>query len=229
MENVSTTGFKKDQGTIGTFTEMLVCAKNGERGSEKLGFSGFGAALSDSVTSFEQGAVVETDCATDFALAGSGFFVLQGGNERVYTRDGSFTIDNGGYLVGAGGMRVLGERGPVQLTSRNESLQGISVGNDGVITVGDRRADKLLIYDFEDKTQLVKQGENCYRAPGSSGHTVAKDKVMVKQGFLEQSNVDLNTEIVDMMAVLKVYEATQKALHAQDNLSEKALRVGSTR
>ncbi|HZK18713.1 MAG TPA: flagellar hook-basal body protein [Clostridia bacterium] len=216
MENVATTGYKRDQGTINSFKDILIYAQKGNRGNQRLGTSGFGANFCQAATAFMPGPIAETGRNTDFALTGDGFFVLQGEDGHLYTRDGAFSVDDDGYLTGAGGRRVLGERGTIQLSRRDESIADIS-------------PDDLMIYEFENKLVLEKQGGNCFKDPEGEGRRVRNRGGIVKQGFLEGSNVDLATEIVDMMAVLRAYEAGQKVLHAQDELTERVLRVGSMR
>ncbi len=229
MENVATTGYKRDQGTINSFKDVLIYAQKGGSGNRRLGTSGFGANFYQAATDFKPGPIAETGRGTDFALTGDGFFVLEGEDGHLYTRDGAFSVDKEGYLVGAGGRRVLGERGAIQLSRRNEPVSGIFMDNEGNISSDGGRTDRFMIYDFENKLVLEKQGGNCFKDPEGEGRRVRDRGGMVKQGFLEGSNVDLATEIVDMMAVLRAYEAGQKVLHAQDELTERVLRVGSTR
>ncbi|MDD5092228.1 MAG: flagellar hook-basal body complex protein [Candidatus Wallbacteria bacterium] len=112
IANVNTSGYKKSRITFSDlFSETLKWArapqdKLGGINSSQVG-TGVEVASIDQV--FTQGSMESTGKNSDVAIDGEGFFVLESGNGRVYTRAGSFDIDGEGYFVhSATGMRVLG-------------------------------------------------------------------------------------------------------------------------
>ena len=111
IANVSTVGFKSSS-TV--FSDVLTQTLNGASapGSATGGTNpaqiGLGSRLAGTVQSFTQGAIQRTGRTTDIAIQGDGFFVVNNGNENLYTRAGSFTLDATGNLTTPDGMLVQG-------------------------------------------------------------------------------------------------------------------------
>jgi flagellar hook protein FlgE len=112
IANVNTNGFKK--GRV-TFQDMLSQTLSGaakptdEVGGVNPQQVGLGMQVSTIDTIHNQGALQSTGVMTDVALQGNGFFVLNAGDKRFYTRNGAFGLDQNGRLVNpADGMRVQG-------------------------------------------------------------------------------------------------------------------------
>ena len=112
ISNVNTTGFKK--GRV-TFEDMLSQTLTGaakptdEVGGVNPQQVGLGMTVATIDTIHTQGALQSTGVTTDLAVQGNGFFVLQDGNQTLFTRDGAFGLDSNGTLVNpANGMRVQG-------------------------------------------------------------------------------------------------------------------------
>ena len=111
IANVSTIGFKSSS-TV--FADVLTQTLNGAsaptaaNGGTNPAQIGLGSRLVGTVQSFTQGALQRTGRATDLAIQGNGFFVVQNAGERLYTRAGSFTLDGGGNLSTLDGMLVQG-------------------------------------------------------------------------------------------------------------------------
>jgi len=229
LANVSTAGYKKDTAIMGAFFEFLVEKRDPAQvisePEKVIGSAGIGAAVVDVVTNLEPGPLQQTGNATDFAIAGDGFFnILLAGGQVVYTRDGSFKVDAGGNLVTSSGDRVLGENGPIVL-SRNDFL----VRNDGAILSGGNVVDRMVITGFGNKAGLKKAGNNYFSAlPGAN--PVAVEKPAVKQGCLEKANTDLVGEMTGLIEALRLYQLNQRILRAQDELLAKAVtQIGTVK
>jgi flagellar hook protein FlgE len=102
IANLGTTAFKS---TRATFEDVLPGLVVGSEGSQRLGT---GVALSSVDLDNSQGAMRGTGMALDVAVFGTGMFQLTDGQERFFTRDGSFRLDSGGNLVNSSGLRVQG-------------------------------------------------------------------------------------------------------------------------
>lgn len=254
LANVSTTGYKADNAVAGTFPEILMFLREGRAkvtaasarlaagdvGStgltHLLGITGRGAVVSDTVTDFKQGTLRQTGRTLDLALQGEGFFTVEAAGGRIYTRDGAFNIDRDGYLVTSRGHKVMGENGPIRLPERilDDGVNKLVIDEGGKITADGYEIDCLLITRFANKDVLTKYGDNYFIAPQEEGVPMAGGDragegsgTYVKQGFLEDSNTDLNEEMVNMMSVMRAYEAGQKFIQAEDELAERAAnRVG---
>jgi flagellar basal-body rod protein FlgF len=174
-------------------------------------------------TYYNQGQLYGTNAKTDLALSDSGsafFSVLvpdaNGELKEYYTRDGSFVIGTGRVLMTKDGYAVEGQKGPITLSDGD-----FSVGRDGTILQNGQVIDKLMIKEFTDTKTLRKFGSNLVETTGES--VVKGFTGTVEQGFIEQSNVNIVKEMVDMITVMRAYEANQKALQAQDSTLDKAV------
>ncbi len=234
LANVNTTGFKKDTMVFESFPELLTKRINDTMSvtnpSGVIGGMRLGNDVGEVYTYFSQGQLTNTGSRLDMAIRDSDtafFSVLvpdaEGNEKEYYTRDGSFIIGPGNKLLTKDGYAVEGENGPIVLDDGD-----FSVEEDGSIVQGGQAVDKLLIKQFTDTKTLRKYGDNLLER---TDQTEEEDfGGTVQQGFLEQSNVNIVREMVDMITVMRSYEANQKVLQAQDSTLEKAVNeVGSLR
>lgn len=161
------------------------------------------------------GTLAVTGRATDLALAGRGFFVVQDleGTE-LYTRDGGFNLDATGGLVTASGLPVQGAGGPIQAGGGTLTIDG-----EGNVRVDGQERGRLRIVDFERPHELLPRGDGLLKAPPQAAPTdLPADEVAVAQGHLESSNVDPVRTLVDMIAAQRAFEIGAKVLQANDEL-----------
>jgi flagellar basal-body rod protein FlgF len=156
------------------------------------------------------------------------FFTLQDKNGEVrYTRGGKFTLTEQGFLMSSDGSNVLGTNGqPIQMPA--------GVGLDRLMLTPDQRcvdADgqevgvQMLISRVNNPNELVREGNGNFRFATDAGEAVpiaADERVEVRQGYVERSNVDAAQAAVDLMAALRAYEANQKVIQFYDRSLEKA-------
>ena len=155
-------------------------------------------------------------------MSGDGFFTIEftnkaGETSTKYTRDGSFTLDTDGYLVTTDGNYVMGTDGRIQL----DPLKDAEIDATGAIYQDDTLVATLQITDFEDYDYLEKYGENLYNAV--EGATVTTADCKVNSGYLEMSNVNTVSEMVDLISITRQYEANQKVIKAYDETLETAV------
>ncbi|MFZ5648356.1 MAG: flagellar hook-basal body protein [Bacillota bacterium] len=234
LANVSTTGFKQVRVQQAAFPDLMLQEKVQVKLAGRhlgnwspVGVTNQGIAVSGMVTDYGVGLLYETGKETDLALSGDGFFAFEAGEEGetrvLYSRDGDLHRDSEGYLVNSRGHRIMGENGPVKVGSGS-----FKVEPDGLVRTADDEEIRITIVDFPDKSKLVKEGNNYISAPAGEG--VASANPGVSQGFLEKSNVDVSNEVVNMIEIIRAYEASQKLIQAQDDLLESAInRVGTVK
>lgn len=251
MANVDTTGYKRDVAVMKAFPDMLIrrLHDNGVYvfpfGSADtapvVGTLGTGVALNEVYTVFTQGPLRQTGNSFDLALSGHGFFTIQTPEGIRYTRNGSFLLNSNGMLVDYQGNPVLGDKGPIYLKENN-----FVVEKNGKIYQNPRFAgdphrlvskaengwqnrelvDTLKIVNFAEPRYLKKQGNSLWKATEHSGPPVSVDlgrTTQVEQGFLEGSNVNPVTTMVQMIDVNRAYEANQKTIQTQDSLAGKLI------
>lgn len=170
-------------------------------------------------TNFAQGPLVETNNPLDVAIDGPGFFVVRTAAGPRLTRAGSFTRAADGSLTTADGSPVLDDR---QRPLRLPDSGRIVMDDTGQITVDGNPAGKLLIVTPPRLDQLDKDGGTRFVPPADLPLTPAS-QVRVRQGALEQSNVNPVLTLVEMIDALRVYEAAQRAARGLDETLGRAV------
>lgn len=234
MANASTYGYKKDITVMESFPDLMTkIVRDPDSLSKRprnIGTMELGSDVSEVYTNFSQGQLSKTDNETDMAIknSDSAFFTIAApdadGNIAVFfTRDGSFTRNSENVLVTSDGHYVLGENGPVILREGP-----FSVDEYGYILQDGEIIDRLLITEFTDTTVLRKFGNNLLQA-GEDAQTRAFTGT-IQQGHIELSNVNIVREMVDMISVMRAYEANSRVLQAIDSTLDKAVnQVGAVR
>lgn len=232
IANINTYGYKSEKLLSKSFDEMLLQNndnyKDGVSGKTELGGLSFGVSIDETVTDFSQGILKETNKNADIGIQGSGFFSVRSPEGNIsYTRDGSFRIDNQGNLTTNTGYYVLGRNLNTGNTEPINIGQGnLAVSPNNIISVDGVNKYSFNIVDFDDYSNLKKQGDNIYS--GENGRLV--DNVFVKQGFIETSNIDITTELSNMMTFVREYEANQKVIQTIDSTLQKiANEIGAVR
>jgi len=235
LANVGTAGYRKEVMDVESFSSVM------NRQMKRVGHvdlpgksqGGFlqvsggmdvnGMLYTSSRTSYSQGSLKMTGNKFDLALDdnGKGFFTIRTKDGIQFTRNGSFRLSTDGHLVTADGSKLMGHKGPIKINGTD-----FEVTNNGVIKVGDREIDRLLVTEFPDKSKVTKYGESNFQA--MDGFKVSND-FQVKQGYLEMANVNAVKEMVDMMRTMRAFEANQKILQTEDQALKKSVNeVGKT-
>ncbi len=221
LANSTTTGYKKEGCTTQSFDSVYgIKVKDLTVGhlNQNIGELSLGAKIGETYTDWEQGSFKNTGSQYDFALAGDGFFSISftnknGEESTMYTRDGNFQINADGYLVTKDGDYVLGESGPIQLPT---DINSLSVQPTGEIYADGQYIDTFAITDFEDYNYLEKYGENLYRTV--DGAAEKDSTATVNQGYLETSNINVVSEMVEMINIAREFESNQKVMNTIDEM-----------
>jgi len=175
---------------------------------------------------FTQGSVLQTDNAMDVAINGRGFFqILKPDGDLAYTRDGAFQINDQGEIVTSSGYVVQ-----PGITIPDQA-QSITIGLDGVVSVKTAGQTQLTqvgtleIADFINPVGLQPVGENLYIETAASGTaqpgTPGLDGLgSLNQGALEGSNVNVVSELVNMIETQRAYEMNSKAISTTDQMMQ---------
>ena len=218
MTNMLTPGYKKDTMLSSTFQEELMSRTGNldRSNTEGLEDTSMFRSPTTNVTNFSQGAFEPTNQPLDFALENeNGFFQIQTqNNDIVYTRNGSFIIDDQGYLSLAEKGRVMGTDGPIYVGTDDILLDetGMIHRKDGTL------AGRFAIVDFADKTQLRKQEGSVFT---TNANPIPSD-TPVRQNILERSNVDATVEMMDMLETQRTLQSAAQMIKMYDQLMGKA-------
>ena len=230
LANATTVAYKKEGATSQSFDAMMaIKVKDSTSGflNENIGDLNLGVKIGETYRDYGQGSFRETENDYDVAIAGNGFFNISftnkaGETSTMYTRDGNFEVTQDGYLVTKDGDFVLGDGGtPVQIPT---TAAEVSIASNGTITADGTVVGRLAMTDFEDYNYLEQYGENLYRAVEGATETPATG--VVHQGYLEMSNVNTVSEMVQMITISRAFESNQKVMTAIDATLEKAVTLG---
>jgi flagellar basal-body rod protein FlgF len=204
VSNASTTGFKRDR----LFTKEL--SKAVERQIPQRN-DWETPMVDESWIDHAPGVFDKTGNQLDLAIEGDGFFTLQSPEgDTVLTRSGAFEVDAEGYLSFAGGFRVTGDGGPIQVGQGE-----ISVAADGEVQADGLTVGRLRPQSVADVQKLNRIGSSLFVVPNGE-ELLPSLNATIRQGYLETSNVDVVREMVDMIISYRMYEANAKAVQTQD-------------
>ena len=226
MANATTVGYKKEGVTNQSFDESLTIKIRDESANwqkEKIGHMPLGVKIGEVYTEYTQGSLRETNNTYDLALDGAGFFVVRvtdraGNDHESLTRAGSFHITRDGYIVDVDGNHLQSEAGDLQVSV---DAGQVVIDTDGAVYEDGVLVDQLILKDYENYDYLKKFGDTYYReVPGATEKDVTG---VVRQGYTEQSNVNVVSEMVSLINITRAYEANQKVIKSVDSVMELAV------
>ena len=229
IANLRTTGFKKQ---TASFQDLIyehvrrVGAQSSDQGTIlPVGIDiGGGVKTVGTPRLMSQGTLAQTGNDLDIAIRGEGFFKIQmPDGTYAYTRDGSFQMDATGRVVNAQG-------NPVQPTiTIPQNASGITINAQGQVTVTlpgsttPTTVGQIGLTRFINKAGLQPNGDNLFTDTPASG--TPQDGIASADGFgdmqqsnLEQANVEVVSEISDLIAAQRAYEVNSKVITATDQM-----------
>ena len=219
LANINSTGFKKDR----VFFEMLQ-----ESGAASDGRNDLTGIVMRQSVDLTPGSLQPTGNTFDLALEGSGFFAVETPHGLRLTRNGHFHLAPDGSLVTAEGFRVQGENGDLVVPNIEKLQQGSITVNEAGELLSDREPlARLKIVDVARPDQLRKDHESLFiPAPDQPTVTIPHDQRHVRQGFLEESNVDGIEEMIAMIELSRSFETDQKIIQSQDATLDRSMEIG---
>jgi len=216
LANSGTAGYKKDTLVSKTFGECLAY-KISNNNSSQVGGVNHGVTADQVSTSYEQGVLQHTGRPMDLAIEGEGFFTIRTpeGETRL-TRNGQFGLNAEGILTDAAGNIVLGSNGPLYVQQADFSVSG-----QGEIIANGVSCGTLLITCPADSTTLVKEEETQFL--NNNGGNANDFQGSIKQGFLENANVDMTEEMSEMMVLARSYQSCGQVIKMMDRIMEKTV------
>jgi flagellar basal-body rod protein FlgG len=228
IANVNTIGFKKSRAEFADLmykvTEYAGTSTSDTTKSPTGIEVGLGVRTGAVNKIFSEGSLKQTDNSLDMAITGQGFFKMElpDGTE-VYSRNGAFKQDENGTIVNSDGLTLIPE------IVIPDDATNITIGVDGIVTVvqaGQTQATQIgqiNLTNFINPSGLHSLGDNLYIETDSSGQPVEDTPGqnglgIIRQGFVELSNVQLVVELTDLITGQRAYDANSKVITTSDEM-----------
>ena len=232
LANVNTTGFKSDRANFEdlfyrheVFPGALDQASNFTPTGTQIGL---GVRMQSTQTMFQQGAFQETGAPLDLAIEGKGFLQVNDpiGGTNLYTRAGNLSLNAQGVLVVGSAQTGRVVQPQVQIPT---DATGISISTDGQVFFQQpgntqlQPAGQLQLASFPNPEGLLKLGENLYAETPASGAAVQNNpgtqgSGVLRQGFLELSNVEPVRELIDLITTQRSFEMNSQVIDAGNQI-----------
>lgn len=244
IANASTDGYKQESVL---FSDLLTQQVNGATapippatgvpgvGGINPTAVGSGVQVAGVMENLSQGPLSQTGIASNAAIQGQGYFVVQQNGQQVFTRAGDFSLDANGDLVTPSGGLVQGYPPTggttlgnikIQIGSKDAAgtgtLTSYSIGSDGTVTgtYSDGTTASLgqiALSTFPNPNGLNDLGNNYYSVSPNSGKAAigapgTNGSGTLLGGAVESSNVNLAQELTDLVAAQTNYEANTKTV-----------------
>lgn len=194
LANVSTSGFKREQ----IFARLIDDA----------------VAATETRVDLTPGTMSSTGNPLDLALEGDGFFVIDTPAGERHVRGGSFRLDAERRVVDSAGNPLLTDSGALELPNGAAASQ-LTIDAAGQIQLNGRAFTRLRIERIAAGANPVHEGGVRF-VPDASRQPLDAAARRVRQGVVEESNVNPMDAMTSMLQVLHRFGAAQKTISALD-------------
>jgi len=210
LANAATPGFKAEEVSFSTLLSRT--------GLDPVAF----ATKGENFVSRQAGAIIQTGNPLDLAVSGEAWFAVETPSGPAYTRDGRITVTPAGemrsmaghYFVDQGGARLLvaPAGGPLEIAP------------DGTITQAGVRRGVIGLFVLDEAAELTRIGDSAYLSNTPAIPVTDFTVNNVRQGYIEQSNVNAITELASMISLMRNFEAVSSSLDQSDKSLREAIR-----
>lgn len=216
ISNVNTIGYKRS--TV-SFRELLSDQLTEQDGflTENAATASLNRGVQSAATGtfFGQGPLVETGEDIHLSIDGNGFFGIRDATGTLsLTRDGAFSLDEGGNIVNDRGNYL-----EVNLTLPFEEWPtgDMVISREGNVVVGDQQVGSIPMFTVENLQELQPIGQNQFiHLAGEEGYILSNASIL--QGYIEESNVDLAAAMTSMMIAQRAYSLNATVTQSTDEI-----------
>ena len=245
IANVNTIGYKTE---VNEFKSLLyqnlqtrTTSANGEQ--KPVGAQvGLGVRNAAITSQFKQGAFLASENDAALAINGDGFFRVRGEDQELYyTRNGNFNWSLGPNntlaLTTSDGLLVMNTQGqPITVPNNNQYYTNlIEIDDNGQLWYPDdtnnlQRIEGMQVgtWQFQNPEGLLKQGDSLFAVTPASGEAINEatapniKRSQIRQGYIENSNVQVADEMVNLIIAQRAYEMNSKVIQASDSMMQVA-------
>ncbi len=231
MANAGTAGFKRqsvfERNLIDARANLYNVPGDVEQNDPPIG----------SYTDFSAGAFTQTNNPLDIAIDGDGLFAVQDDEGKLYyTRSGRFRMSADGTIITMDGKTLMGIGGPLNvqgeflsrpmITGDSKSVD-IRIDLSGEVFANDYSIGNLLIGRAINPQSLQRVSKTSFIPTiNTEIEYVPLEEITVKQGWLENSNVDIIREMVSMIELQRMFEAGSKVIKTNESTLDDSIRMG---
>ena len=232
LANVETTAYKRDRANFATLAYQDARVAGQQSSNQSVYATGLnlgtGVAVQSTTRVGEQGTMNSTGNGLDMAISGEGFFqVLLPSGNVAYTRAGNFSLSAEGQIVNSSGYVI---QPAITIPAGSSSITVAKDGSISAILPGATLASpigQMTIANFPNPAAMQALGDNLYQETGASGAALVGQpgtagRGTLSQGYLEASNVNIVTELVDMIECQRAYEINSKMISSVDEMLKNA-------
>ena len=238
IANANTTGFKSGRAA---FQDLIYqsqlqegAATSNQGTSRPVGLNvGLGVQGAGVVRLNTQGGLTQTENQFDLAVSGRGFFVVtRPDGTQAYSRSGAFQLSAEGQLVTLDGFTVdPGINVP-------DNTRSVTISPQGVVTVfldneqTGTELGQVTLATFLNEAGLKPLGNNLLEQTTASGEasvvTPGDPGIgLIRQGYLENSNVNIIAQITDLISAQRAYEMNSRSIETADQMLQTANQIKS--
>ena len=231
MANANTVGFKRqsvfERNMIDARANFYNVQGQAEQDDPPVG----------SYIDFESGSFQKTDNPLDVSIENQkGFFLVQDedGNQFL-TKAGHFTLSTDGTIITTDGKKLMGSSGEINVNpklldsaqSLDDTASKVRITDEGEVFLNDTPVGTITVLSVDDLSSIEQISNATFIARQDTDATVMDpSEVKIKQGWVENSNVDIIREMVSMIELQRAYEAGSKVIHTNDATLDNSMRLG---
>ena len=235
LANAATNGYKSQRAAFEDLlyqTQRAPGANSTQQTALPTGLQiGTGVRTVATARTFTQGTLNQTGNSFDLAVNGLGFLQIQmPDGTTAYTRDGSLHTDATGALVTNSGFSL---QPPVTIPA---NAQTVTIGQDGTVSVTvqgqatPKSVGSIQLASFINPAGLDAIGQNLFQETAASGTPSTSTPGTggmgtIQQGYVENSNVNVVTELVNMIQAQRAYELNSKAVTTSDQMLQRLTQM----
>ncbi len=211
VANMNTVGYRADEVKFETFLS--------KKGPDAVSF----ASAGDNYISRQAGGLTKTENPFDVAVEGEGFFAMQTPAGTVYTRDGRMKMNAQGQLLSINDYPILDAGG----AAMQVDPQGgpVTIARDGMVWQGEENFGAIGLFAIPNDARLTRYDNSGLISDRAATPILDFVKSGVRQGFVEESNVNPMREMTKMIMVTRAFESAANAIDKEENSLQSAIRT----
>lgn len=211
LANATTPAYQRQVVVARAFTDALAQAE--------------GARPAQVLTDSRPGSLQTTGRPLDIALQGEGYLEVLTQQGPAYTRRGNLAVDARGRLTTSQGHPIMAATGDLQMSGRHPLIDGNGNVSEVLPDGTTARLGRLKVVRFEAGAALARLGDGLHLAPeGQAPAPVPEPEVAIRQGALENANVNTAREMVELMQTMRHFETLHRVVQGYDEMVGGAVR-----